>query len=74
MMSGLGTRDGCVHTLTSNVKAHTAKQASFREAFGLGQLLHMLHTFPDEPDLQIGVGYSLPKPGSCYHNVLYRDY
>ncbi|KAJ1469655.1 hypothetical protein T484DRAFT_1850954 [Baffinella frigidus] len=35
-----------------------AEKASFREAFGLGHLLHILHAFPDEPDLQIGVGYT----------------
>jgi hypothetical protein len=33
-----------------------AEKAAFRECNGLCHLLHILHAFPDERDLQIGVG------------------
>ena len=29
------------------------RQVSFRDAFGLGHLLHILHAFPDERDIQV---------------------
>jgi hypothetical protein len=29
------------------------RQVSFRDTFGLGHLLHILHAFPDERDIQV---------------------
>jgi hypothetical protein len=55
-LRGPRTRDGAFAMMQGLSFEWVAERPAFREANGLGHLLHIFHAFPAERDLQIGMG------------------
>ena len=55
-LRGPRTRDGAFAIMQGLSFEWVAERPAFREANGLGHLLHIFHSFPAERDLQIGMG------------------